>query len=197
MIYVYAWMTKNRKLLNFIHFGLLAGVLYFVFFLFVVHPDLYDFIYETITFTNPSSVGHIVAWLEGIDAMIKSPFGLGLGESGRVAMSNNDTVGGENQFIILGVQAGVIAALLYAAILIDLIRLCVKWHPSLKGKERRVCISLLLMKVGFIIPLLTAEFESYSYISYLSWFLSGLFVQMISEKQTIKSAIAMVPPQHS
>ncbi|TDO20171.1 O-antigen ligase family protein [Pedobacter duraquae] len=189
MIYIYAWVTKNRRLLNFIHFSIIAGIIYFIFFLFVVHPDLYEFIYETITFTNPSSIGHIVAWLEGIDAIIKNPFGLGLGESGRVGMSNNSTTGGENQFIILGVQAGILTAFLYASILISLIRMSLKWYPKLKGKERKVCLTLLLMKVGFIIPLLTAEFESYSYISYLSWFLSGLLVQMISEKQTSKSII--------
>jgi hypothetical protein len=37
------------------------------------------------------------------------------------------------------------------------------------------------MKIGFIIPLLTSELESSVYISYLSWFLSGLFIHMISE----------------
>jgi hypothetical protein len=182
MIYVYALVTRNRKILNLIHFSFIAGVIYFVFFLFVVHPDLYDFIYETITFTNPSSVGHIIAWLEGIDAIVASPLGLGLGQSGRVAVSNNDTIGGENQLIIFAVQTGLLSAILYISMLVYLIRKTWAWFPKLRGKERKICLALLLMKVGFIIPLMTTEFESYSYITYISWFLSGIFVNIISNK---------------
>ena len=52
----------------------------------------------------------------------------------------------------------------------------------LKGKEKKVCLALLLMKISFIIPMMTSNFESYIYISYISWFLSGLFVHMISVK---------------
>jgi hypothetical protein len=189
MIYVYAMATKNRKILNLIHFGLISGIIYFVFFLFVVHPDLYDFIYETITFTNPSSVGHIIAWLEGIDSIVTSPQGLGLGQSGRVAVSNNDTIGGENQIIIFAVQTGILSAILYISMLVYLIRKCWFWFPKLQGKERKICLALLLMKVGFIIPLLTTEFESYSYISYISWFLSGIFVNIISDKTTENSIL--------
>ena len=38
------------------------------------------------------------------------------------------------------------------------------------------------MKIGFIIPLFTSELESSVYISYISWFLSGIFVNMIRSK---------------
>lgn len=180
MIYFYALLTRKKIILNIIYTGFVAVVLYFVFFMIFVHPDLYEFIYETLTFTNPSSIGHVLAWIEGIEAIIANPLGLGLGESGRVAVSASDATGGENQYIIIGVQMGVINMLLYLAIHIYFIITCWKWYPKLRGKERKVCLSLLLMKIGFLIPLFTSELESSVYISYLSWFLSGLFINMIT-----------------
>lgn len=180
MIFIYALVTKKKLILNIIYAGSILMSVYFLFFMLVINPDLYEFIYETITFTNPSSVGHVLAWIEGIEAIAGNPLGLGLGESGRVASSLSDTVGGENQYIVIGVQTGIITLLLYLWIHIYFIKTCWKWYPYLKGKERQVCLSLLLMKIGFIIPLLTSELESSVYISYLSWFLSGIFVNMIA-----------------
>jgi O-antigen ligase len=138
-----------------------------------------EVIMNTIDFSNPSSVGHVVQWLEGIMAMIQSPLGLGLGSSGRVAATISENVGGENQYIIIGVQAGIIALLLYLFVYIMLIKTCLKWLPLLKGKERQLCMAVLFIKVGFFIPLLTSELESSSYLSYINWFLSGLFISVI------------------
>jgi hypothetical protein len=180
MIFIYALITKKKLLLNIIYSGFIAVVIYFIFFMLVINPDLYEYIYETITFTNPSSVGHVLAWIEGIEAITGNPFGLGLGESGRVAGSLGDTTGGENQYIVIGVQTGLAALLLYLWMHIYFIKTCWKWYPYLQGKERQVCLSLLLMKIGFIIPLFTSELESSVYISYISWFLSGIFVSMIA-----------------
>ncbi|MDP3467785.1 MAG: O-antigen ligase family protein [Daejeonella sp.] len=184
MIFIYALITKKKLILNIIYAGFIAVSVYFIFFMLVMNPDLYEFIYETITFTNPSSIGHVLAWIEGIEAIAANPLGLGLGESGRVAVSLSDTVGGENQYIIIGVQTGILTLLLYLWMHIYFIKTCWKWFPKLQGKERQVCLSLLLMKIGFIIPLLTSELESSVYISYLSWFLSGLFVHMIAGHAT-------------
>jgi hypothetical protein len=184
MIYVFALITRKKIIVYAIYAGSAAILVYFTFFMLFINPDLYDFIYETITFTNPSSIGHVIAWLEGANAILNNPFGLGLGESGRVAVSLSDTVGGENQYIIIGVQTGILALLLYIWIHIYFIRTCWQRYPKLKGKERKVCLTLLLMKVGLIIPLFTSELESSVYISYFSWFLSGLFVHMIAENHS-------------
>lgn len=180
MIFIYALITKKKLILNIMYGGFVALAIYFIFFMLVTNPDLYEFIYETLTFTNPSSVGHLLAWIEGIDAIAANPFGLGLGQSGRVAASLSEATGGENQYIIIGVQTGIITLLLYLFMHIYFIKTCWKWYPFLKGKEKQVCLSLLLMKVGFIIPLFTSELESSVYISYISWFLSGIFVNMIA-----------------
>jgi len=181
MIFIYALITKKKIVLNIIYGLGIMVVLYFIFFMLIMNPDLYEFVMETITFTNPSSIGHVLAWIEGAEAILANPLGLGLGNSGRVASSLSDTVGGENQYIIIGVQTGIITLILYLWIHLYFIKTCWEWYPKLTGKEKQVCLSLLLMKIGFIIPLLTSELESSVYISYLSWFLSGLFIHMISE----------------
>lgn len=185
MIYVYALITKHKYITNTIHaaFGLAAIYLIYLFFQFENnnHNSLIEVAMNTINFTDPSSIGHIEQWAEGILAMVQHPLGLGLGSSGRVAGSLGENVGGENQFIIIGVQAGVMALLLYLCIFVMFIKTGLKWLPKLKGKDRKVCMTVLLLKIGLFIPLLTSEVESSSYISYMNWFLSGLLISIIMQ----------------
>jgi len=180
IIYVYAWVTKKKTILNLYYIGFAVLVLYFAYF--IQNEEIYDFVMDTLTFQNGSSIGHVLEWIEGIEAMIANPFGLGLGSSGKISAMMGLNVGGENQFIIIGVQIGVIGFLLYLIIQVMLITYPLKWINKLVGKERKVALTVFLMKVGSIIPLLTADFESYTYISYFIWFLSGLFVNVLSQK---------------
>jgi hypothetical protein len=183
IIYVYALVTKKKFITNTVHTIAACGAIYLIY-LFTQYDSnekggMIAVLMNTIDFSDPSSVGHLVQWVEGIMAMIAHPLGLGLGTSGRVAGSLGETTGGENQFIIIGVQAGIIALLLYLTIYVMFIRTTLKWLPKLKGKERKVCMAVLLIKIGFLIPMLTSEVESSSYLSYMNWFLSGLFIAMI------------------
>lgn len=182
VIYVYALVTKKKAILNTYYFGFLAVVLYFMYFL--QNEDVYDFVVDTITFENGSSMGHVIEWLAGIESMINSPLGLGLGSSGKISNALGLNVGGENQFIIIGVQVGIIGMLIYLTLQIMLIVYPFKWIKRLKGKERKLAITIFLLKVGSIIPLLTSDFESYTYISYFIWFVSGLFINVLSQKLT-------------
>ncbi|MDB5288250.1 MAG: hypothetical protein JWR05_3199 [Mucilaginibacter sp.] len=188
IIYVYALLTKRKFITDTVHLGVAVGAAYLLY-LFTRFEDnksgIVEVIMNTIDFSNPSSVGHVVEWVQGIMAMIESPLGLGLGTSGRVAGSLGENIGGENQFIIIGVQAGIIALFLYLSIYIMIIRASLKWLPKLKGKERKVCFAVLLLKIGFLIPLLTSEVESSSYISYMNWLLSGLLVSIIMRPRNI------------
>ncbi|MBD1392304.1 O-antigen ligase family protein [Mucilaginibacter glaciei] len=194
VIYVYALLTKRKLITNTVHFFVAVGAAY-VIYLFTRFEDqksgLVEVVMNTIDFSNPSSVGHVVEWVQGIMAMVDSPLGLGLGTSGRVAGSLGENIGGENQFIIIGVQAGIIALSLYLAIYIMFVRLGVKWLPKLKGKERKVCLAVLLFKVGILIPLLTSEAESSSYISYMNWFLSGLLISIIMRPRNVQLQTAI------
>jgi hypothetical protein len=179
VIYVYAWITHMKKAL--LYFHILAITIIILFFSFV-EGDLYDFVINTITFTNTSSIGHVVEWLNGIEAMIEKPLGLGLGESGRVANASNDNVGGENQLIIIGVQAGVIAMFTYLTIYIALLVLALKQLKFAKGQLYTIALITVLLKVGLFIPMFTANIDAYIYVSFLSWFLSGLMVNFYQSK---------------
>ena len=175
VIYYYALLTKKRQLLNLIHFIGVMVVLYVLFLL--NNKDVQEFIISTLTFTKSSSVGHIIEWVEGINAIVNSPLGLGLGSSG--GAPGGDNIGGENQLIIIGVQAGVIAMGIYLITYIALVRNAWKLVNKVKGKEKRICLAVVLLKLGFIIPLMTSELESSAYIAYMTWFISGIFVSIL------------------
>jgi len=194
VIYVYALVTKKKYITHVVHVALGIAFIY-VIYLFTrfqqSNTGITEVIVNTIDFSNPSSVGHVLEWMEGLMSMVEKPFGLGLGTSGRVAGSLGDNVGGENQYIIIGVQAGIVALFLYLSVYIMLIKTSFKWLRVLKGKERKVCMAVFLMKIAFFIPLLTSEVESSSYISYVNWFLSGLLISII-----MHSKIAQIQPAH-
>ena len=189
-ILVYAVITRNKLILNTFYFIVASSVLYVIYLL--KDEEVLDFVIETLKFTNSSSVGHLLEWIEGINAMMNQPLGLGLGTSGRVGGSFNGNTGGENQFLIIGVQTGIIAMLIYLSIYVLIVFNCWKWMKRLKGKERQVCMALFLMKIGFIIPMMTSELESSAYISYTTWFLSGFFISLISYHQK-RIAISLEP----
>jgi hypothetical protein len=192
VIYIYALLTRKKYITHTIHLGVALVALYFVYILTRFEDKtsgLIEVIVNTLNFSNPSSVGHVVEWVQGITSMISNPMGLGLGTSGRVGGTLGETTGGENQFIIIGVQVGILALLCYLAIFISFINTGIKWLPVLKGKERKVCMMVLLMKIAFFIPLLTSEVESSSYISYMNWFFSGLLISILMNHKTKRRAV--------
>jgi hypothetical protein len=182
VIYIYGWIIGNKKIIHFFHIGAAIIVLYVIY---ILEGDLYDFIINTITFQNESSLGHVLEWLDGINAMALQPWGLGLGESGRVSMTNQNNTGGENQFIIIGVQVGVLAMALYIYIYFKLIKTGLQQLKVTAGKEWKIMLAIVLIKVGMFIPMFTAYIDSYIYFSYFSWFLSGLMINHIQNRQEV------------
>jgi len=152
---------------------------------YILEGDLYDFIINTITFQNESSLGHVLEWLDGINAMASQPWGLGLGESGRVSMTNKNNTGGENQFIIIGVQVGVLAMALYSYIYFKLIKTGMQQLKITAGKEWKIMLAIVLIKIGMFVPMFTSYIDSYIYLSYFSWFLSGYMINHIQNRQSI------------
>lgn len=179
VIYIYGWIIGNKKIIHFFHTIFAVIIIYVLFFL---EGDLYDFIMNTITFQNESSLGHVLEWLDGINAMVTQPWGLGLGESGRVSMTNKNNTGGENQFIIIGVQVGVIAMALYIYIYFTLIKTGLQQLKLTAGKEWKIMLAVVLIKVGMFIPMFTSYIDSYIYFSYFSWFLSGYMINHIQNR---------------
>ena len=186
IIYFYSIITHKKSFLRLIHFSIAAMIIYFIYYL--TQEDRYDelvqdVIIDTLNFSHPSSVGHVLEWVQGILSIYSNPLGIGMGSSGRIGGSLGENIGGENQYIIIGVQAGVIALLLYLSIYVSLIANAKKWYRKLTRKEKQLALAILLIKIGFIIPSMTSETESSVYISYVTWFLSGIFISIISEKR--------------
>lgn len=184
MIYVYMLITKNKQWLKIIHWG---AVVIIVAVLVWLKGDIYEVITTTIDFSDSSSVSHLIEWVAGIQSIGSNPLGLGLGHSGRIAGSFGENIGGENQLIIIGVQTGIISILLYISIYVLIIKNAFGlFRRSKVNKERKIGLLLVLLKVGMIIPLLTAEVETYLYISYVMWFLSGMLISIIASAQQKK-----------
>ena len=184
LFYCFAHITNQRKWVQYFHLAFVCVVLLLVF---VVQGDLLQFTIDTLRFQNASSIGHLLEWVNGLQAMAAHPLGMGLGSSGRVAMETNDHVGGENQLIIIGVQVGIPVLLVYIIIYGATIRTALQMIRSSKGKQKRLAMAVVLLKIGILIPLLTSYVDSFNYITYTTYFLSGLCINMLMNgKQTPK-----------
>ena len=154
-------------------------------FLFAEEETLF-FIQDTLMLQDSSSVGHVVEWLVALDSMIQNPLGIGLGMSGNAGgVDTIDKVGGENQFLIFGVQMGVIGLLSYLAITFGAIYWSFKSFRIENNSTQSIIIFVgCVFKVGFLLPLMTANAEIYLPVSLLSWLFIGLAIQryMINQK---------------
>lgn len=156
----------------------------FMFLMFVIYvlvfasEDFYYFVIDTLTFENSSSIGHVVEWALALDSMIADPLGVGLAMSGNVGATEDELrIGGENQFLIYGVQLGWIGMLLYILILAVGISTSIKvFRQSDNIMTARIAFVAAAVKVGLILPLFTANAELYSYVAWMSWWMVGYAV---------------------
>jgi hypothetical protein len=83
-------------------------------------------------------------------------------------------IGGENQFLIYGVQMGFVSIILYLLILIKSI-----WNSlglyikSSNSNIKSIGFIAGLTKFGLLIPLFTANAELYLFVALFSWYLVG------------------------
>lgn len=175
---IYSFVTKRKEILSLFY----SSVILFIIYLFSFSSkEMQDFVMDTITFNNQSSVGHLVEWITGIESMISKPLGLGLGASGGITANEGDAVGGENQFIIVGVQIGIAGLLLYVWIHFYTIYLSYKNYNCLNGKEQKIALTVLLIRVGLLLPMFTSNLDTYIYVSYIMWMMTGLLSNVLSK----------------
>lgn len=150
-------------------------VMFVLYVIYLASDDFYYFVYDTITFQNASSVGHVVEWLMALDSIIANPEGIGLAMSGNTGSVEEDLqVGGENQFLIYGVQLGVVGMVLYIAVLLLGISKALKvFRKSTEVNTARIAFVTAATKFGLLLPLFTANAELYLYVSLLTWWMMG------------------------
>jgi len=169
--------------------ALLASFVVYV--LFFASEDFYYFVVDTITFQNASSVGHVVEWLVALDSMIANPLGIGLAMSGNVASVTDDLrVGGENQFLIFGVQLGFLGMFLYILLLAYGVMISIRvFRQSPDTNAARIAFVAASVKVGMLLPLFTANAEMYMYVSWITWWMIGYSVKEYNKiKYTLRQA---------
>jgi len=172
-------ITKNFKILFYCFVLFLIGL--FVLYYNTSEDTLY-FILDTFTFKESSTVGHLLEWIQALIAIVENPFGLGLALSGNASVVDQSIkVGGENQFLIYGVQMGVLSIIIYSIILYKSITISLRVYFKSNGFKRELGFISGLVKLGLLIPLFTANAELYLFISIFSWFLIGQSQKIISE----------------
>ena len=169
-----------------------AGVIiifsFVIYTLYFASEDMYFFVLDTLTFENASSLGHLLEWLEAIESMIDSPQGIGLAMSGNGnGVDNENRVGGENQFLIFGVQMGLLGLILYISLLYLAIKSSIQaYRKSLSPNEQIIPFVAGTTKFALLLPLFTANAELYLFVSLISWWLVGQSVK-IKNSQVISS----------
>ncbi|GHB40241.1 O-antigen ligase family protein [Mongoliitalea lutea] len=174
---------------------LVGAFLFFAFVgfvLFFATEDFYFFVVDTITFENTSSVGHLVEWLLALESMVANPLGVGLAMSGNVGVVDEEfRVGGENQYLIYGVQLGWIGMFLYILILAYGIKTCIQvFRQSDNIMTARIAFVGAAVKVGLLLPLFTANAELYSYVAWMSWWMVGYSVNAFQRIRYPKAVAA-------
>jgi hypothetical protein len=180
MIFFVALVFRLYKLIG---AGFLALLLFGGYVIFFASEDFYFFVLDTITFENSSSVGHVVEWLLALDSMISNPLGIGLAMSGNFGSVEDELrVGGENQFLIYGVQLGWLGMMLYILTLVTGVRDAIRvFRTTATTPVARVAFTGAVVKVGLLLPLFTANVEIYTYVSWLSWWMIGFGLREYSE----------------
>ena len=165
-----------------------------LFFLFVLYnfssEEIQYIIIDTIKFENTSSLGHLIEWIEGILSILENPLGIGLAMSGNAGgVDQSLKVGGENQFLILGVQMGAIALFVYTLILFYVIIRAIKTFQNSKNHQKHISYVVACSKFGLLLPLLTANAELYLFVSLTTWFLAGnvesTYIKQLVEKKRV------------
>lgn len=166
------FISKNYKIL---FTGLSIVLIAFLYNLFFASEDTRYLIEDTLTFQNSSSLGHLLEWIQGLLSIYENPFGVGLAMSGNASgVDQSIKIGGENQFLIYGVQMGVIAVLLYLLIIVkSIVNSVITYKRNISDSHSSISFITACIKLGLIIPLFTANAELYLFVALFSWYLVG------------------------
>lgn len=179
MIFFIALVFRLYKLIG---LGFLALVGFTVYVVFLASEDFYFFVIDTLTFENTSSIGHVVEWLLALDSMVANPLGIGLAMSGNAGSVTDELrVGGENQFLIYGVQLGWLGMIFYILALATGVILSLRvFYRTDDTMIARIAFVGAVTKVGLLLPLFTANAEMYTYVAWLTWWMLGISVREYS-----------------
>ncbi len=163
------------KLYRLILFGFSLVAAFVIFVVFFASEDFYYFVIDTLTFQNASSVGHVLEWITAIDSMIQNPLGVGLATSGNSgSVTDEARIGGENQFLIYGVQMGFLGMFLYILLLgFSISRSIQVFRLTENVMTARIAFTAAAVKTGLLLPLFTSNAELFAYVNWITWWMVG------------------------
>ena len=174
-IFGIAYLLKYYRLLILSGFGVFLVAL---FVMFLAGDNVRNYVVDTITFRQVSSLGHLYEWIQGIQSMLNNPLGIGLGTSGSAKLvEEGDRVGGENQYIVYGVQMGVLGLLLYISLMLSAI-----WESfqafrlSKSANDRMIPFLATITRFGLLLPLFTTLADGFLFVTMVSWWMVGYSV---------------------
>jgi hypothetical protein len=172
-------LNKNYKFLLLILGLFVLSTLSLIYF---GSEEIRYFIIDTLKFENTSSLGHLIEWIEGILSIFENPLGIGLAMSGNASgVDQAIKVGGENQFLIFGVQMGVLSVIIYVLILFCIIKRSCKVYYMSSNNDKHISFIVACTKFGLLLPLLTANAELYLFVSLATWFFAGYIESRYTE----------------
>ena len=172
-------LNKKHKTLLFIFSSFILSTLSLLYF---GSDEIRYIIIDTLKFENTSSLGHLVEWIEGILSIFENPLGIGLAMSGNASgVDQAIKVGGENQFLIFGVQMGVLSVIIYVLILFYIIKRSCKVYYMSSNIDKHISFLVACTKFGLLLPLLTANAELYLFVSLTTWFFAGYIESRYTE----------------
>ena len=172
-------LNKNYKTLLFILGSFILSTLSLVYF---GSEEIRYLIIDTLKFENTSSLGHLVEWIEGILSIFENPLGIGLAMSGNASgVDQAIKVGGENQFLIFGVQMGVLSVAIYILILFYIIKRSSHVYLNTSNFDKHISFIVTCTKFSLLLPLLTANAELYLFVSLATWFFAGYIESRYTE----------------
>lgn len=151
------------------------GVISFILF---AEDEMKYFVIDTLTFQQASSLGHLLEWLQGIESMMSSPQGIGLGTSGSLNLVEEEQrIGGENQYIIYGVQLGVLGLFLFVSLMLSAIITSFKaFNIAGDANGKMFPFIATVTKFGLLLPLFTAGVDGFLFVTFISWWMVGYSV---------------------
>ena len=163
------------KLYRLILFGFSLVAAFVIFVVFFASEDFYYFVIDTLTFQNASSVGHVLEWITALDSMIQNPLGVGLATSGNSgSVTDEARIGGENQFLIYGVQLGFLGMFLYILLLgFSISRSIRVFRLTENVMTARIAFTAAAVKTGLLLPLFTSNAELFAYVTWITWWMVG------------------------
>ncbi|MCC6454912.1 MAG: hypothetical protein IT328_08230 [Caldilineaceae bacterium] len=162
-----AFLLRRHQLLLLIILMAMVG------FVAALFSPLGAFILETITLRNSSMLGHFEGWEDGFLSILQTPWGLGPGTSGHAGARSGLQVGGESQYVITGVQLGVMGLFFYVMLQVVAIRDSIRLFRRSAGPTQMLALITGVSRVGLAIVGLTANNEIYLFSAYVSWWLVG------------------------